>query len=68
MRSTPIRTYDPRTFIWSGMELRQTGTKPGFPIRIEHRKVGSQWWDTNSSESSHTQQVWDTIVAEGTVK
>lgn len=67
MKQTPITTYDKRTIECSGMQHRQVGSRPGFPIMIEHRKIGSQWWDMAASEGMHSQQEWDRIVREGKV-
>ncbi len=65
MKHTPIIAYDKRTFRMGGMELRQTGTKPGFPILIEHRRVGSQWWDIANGDACHSQQTWAETVRQG---
>lgn len=67
MKHTPITTYDKRTIRAHGLEYRQVGTKPGLPIQIEHRKVGSQWWDIAYGDAQHTQEAWAIIVAEGVI-
>lgn len=67
MKNTPITTYDKRTIRRLGLEYRQVGTKPGLPILIEHRKIGSPFWDFASGDAMHSQQVWDQIVSEGEV-